>query len=51
LLVAIPGLLMSNRLARTADRLKTDLDELTVLLRRRLGGGAPVASSAEGRLR
>jgi len=36
LLVAIPGLLMSNRLNRTAQTLKTNLDETTAVLARHL---------------
>ncbi len=39
LLVAIPGLLMSNRLNRTAQRLKTKLDEATAVLSRHLTEG------------
>ena len=41
LLVAIPGLLMSNRLNRTAQRLKTKLDEATAVLSRHLTEGTP----------
>lgn len=41
LLVAIPGLLMSNRLGRAADHLKNHLDETRAALERRLG---PVGS-------
>jgi len=41
LLVAIPGMLMSNRLNRTAQRLKTNLDETTAVLARHLTEGAP----------
>ena len=40
LLVAIPGMLMSNRLNRTAQRLKTNLDETTAVLTRHLTEGA-----------
>ena len=40
LLVAIPGMLMSNRLNRTAQRLKTNLDETTAVLARHLAEGA-----------
>jgi biopolymer transport protein ExbB len=40
LLVAIPGMLMSNRLNRTAQRLKTNLDETTAVLARHLNEGA-----------
>ncbi len=40
LLVAIPGMLMSNRLNRTAQRLKTNLDETTAVLARHLTEGA-----------
>ncbi|MEN8005847.1 MAG: MotA/TolQ/ExbB proton channel family protein [Candidatus Krumholzibacteriota bacterium] len=40
LLVAIPGMLMSNRLNRTAQRLKTSLDETTAVLARHLTEGA-----------
>ena len=36
LLVAIPGMLMSNRLNRTAQRLKTNLDEITAVMARHL---------------
>jgi biopolymer transport protein ExbB len=39
LLVAIPGLLMSNRLNRTAQTLKTNLDETTAVLTRHLTEG------------
>jgi biopolymer transport protein ExbB len=39
LLVAIPGLLMSNRLNRTAQNLKTNLDETTAVLSRHLTEG------------
>ncbi len=39
LLVAIPGLLMSNRLNRTAKTLKTNLDETTAVLGRHLTEG------------
>ena len=39
LLVAIPGLLMSNRLNRTAQTLKTNLDETTAVLARHLTEG------------
>lgn len=39
LLVAIPGLLMSNRLNRTAQTLKTNLDETTAVLSRHLAEG------------
>ena len=38
LLVAIPGLLMSNRLGRAAQQLKTRLDETRAALERRLNG-------------
>jgi len=41
LLVAIPGMLMSNRLNRTAQTLKTNLDEITAALSRHLTEGAP----------
>jgi biopolymer transport protein ExbB len=41
LLVAIPGLLMSNRLNRTAQNLKTNLDETTAVLSRHLAEGGP----------
>jgi len=41
LLVAIPGLLMSNRLNRTAQRLKTNLEEATAVLSRQLTEGTP----------
>ncbi len=41
LLVAIPGMLMSNRLNRTAQRLKTNLDETTAVLARHLDEGVP----------
>ena len=40
LLVAIPGMLMSNRLNRTAQRLRTNLDETTAVLSRHLTEGA-----------
>ncbi|MCK9996937.1 MAG: MotA/TolQ/ExbB proton channel family protein [Candidatus Krumholzibacteria bacterium] len=40
LLVAIPGLLMSNRLNRTAQTLKTNLHETTAVLARHLAEGA-----------
>jgi len=40
LLVAIPGLLMSNRLNRTAQTLKTNLDETTAVLAQHLTEGA-----------
>ena len=36
LLVAIPGMLMSSRLNRTAQRLRTNLDETTAVLARHL---------------
>ena len=39
LLVAIPGLLMSNRLNRTAQTLKTNLEETTAVLARHLTEG------------
>jgi biopolymer transport protein ExbB len=39
LLVAIPGLLMSNRLNRTAQTLKTNLDETTAVLAQHLAEG------------
>ncbi len=39
LLVAIPGRLMSNRLNRTAQTLKTNLDETTAVLTRHLTEG------------
>jgi biopolymer transport protein ExbB len=39
LLVAIPGLLMSNRLGRAAQHLKTSLDETRAALERRLDTG------------
>ena len=39
LLVAIPGLLMSNRLSRKATQLKTGLDEAAAALSRGLTGG------------
>ena len=41
LLVAIPGLLMSNRLNRTAQRLQTNLAEATAVLSRHLTEGKP----------
>jgi biopolymer transport protein ExbB len=41
LLVAIPGMLMSNRLNTRARRLKTNLDETTAVLARHLTEGAP----------
>jgi len=41
LLVAIPGMLMSNRLNRTAQTLKTNLDETTAVLARHLTEEAP----------
>jgi len=37
LLVAIPGMLMSNRLGRAAQQLRTGLDETTAALERHLG--------------
>jgi len=40
LLVAIPGMLMSNRLNRTAQRLRTNLEETTAVLSRHLTEGA-----------
>jgi biopolymer transport protein ExbB len=40
LLVAIPGMLMSNRLNHTAQRLKTNLAETTAVLARHLTEGA-----------
>jgi biopolymer transport protein ExbB len=40
LLVAIPGMLMSNRLNRTAQRLRTSLEETTAVLSRHLTEGA-----------
>jgi biopolymer transport protein ExbB len=40
LLVAIPGMLMSNRLNSKAKRLKTKLDEATAVLARHLAEGA-----------
>ena len=42
LLVAIPGLLMSNRLSRKASSLKTTLDEVATGVSRRIGAGLPV---------
>ena len=39
LLVAIPGLLMSNRLGRSAQRLRTTLDETTAVLSRHIAQG------------
>jgi biopolymer transport protein ExbB len=39
LLVAIPGMLMSNRLNNRAQRLKTKLDETTAVLARHLAEG------------
>jgi len=47
LLVAIPGLLMSNRLNRTAQTLKTNLDETTAVLARYLTEGDPAGEAAE----
>ncbi len=41
LLVAIPGLLMSNRLGRAAEQLKTKLDETRAALERRLADTSP----------
>ena len=38
LLVAIPGLIMANRLARRAEALRTGLDEAAAALARHLGG-------------
>jgi len=40
LLVAIPGMLMSSRLNRTAQRLRTNLEETTAVLSRHLTEGA-----------
>ncbi len=40
LLVAIPGLIMANRLGRRAEALRTSLDEAAAALARHLGGGA-----------
>lgn len=40
LLVAIPGMLMSNRLNRAAQTLKTNLDETTAVMARHLTEGA-----------
>lgn len=45
LLVAIPGLLMSNRLSRRAQLLKTSLDENTTLLIRHIRDAAPEGAS------
>jgi biopolymer transport protein ExbB len=44
LLVAIPGLLMNNRLVRAAEQLKTNLDETRAALERRL---APIPTNRE----
>ncbi len=44
LLVAIPGLLMSNRLGRAAQQLRTNLDETRAALERHLGAGCPAGS-------
>jgi len=43
LLVAIPGMIMANRLARRAEALRTGLDEATAALARRVGAGKAVA--------
>ena len=48
LLVAIPGLLMSNRLNRTAQTLKTNLDETTAVLSRHLTAGFSEHPAGEG---
>ncbi len=40
LLVAIPGLLMSNRLRRSSDRLKNVVDESSALMMRHITGGS-----------
>jgi len=45
LLVAIPGLLMSNRLVRAAQQLKTHLSETCMALERRLVAENPVGRS------
>ena len=47
LLIAIPGLLMSNRLNRTAQTLKTNLDETTAVLARHLTAADPAGEGAE----
>lgn len=44
LLVAIPGMLMSNRLGRTAQQLKHSLDETRAALERRIGARNQVGS-------
>jgi len=44
LLVAIPGLLMSNSLSRASQQLKTNLDETRAALERRLGTGRQMGS-------
>ena len=46
LLVAIPGLIMSNRLGRRAALLRTTLDEATTRLARRLAAGAGEGGTA-----
>ncbi len=44
LLVAIPGMLMSNRLGRAAQQLRTGLDETRAALERSLGTGISAGS-------
>jgi len=44
LLVAIPGMLMSNRLGRVAQQLKTSLDETRAALERRIGARNQIGS-------
>ncbi len=42
LLVAIPGLLMSNRLRRSSDQLKNVVDESAALMMRHITGGSKI---------
>lgn len=44
LLVAIPGMIMANRLSRRAEALRTGLDEATAALARRVGAGRAVSA-------
>ncbi len=47
LLVAIPGLLMSNRLGRMAQQFRTSLDETRAALERRLAVAGPVGNGEQ----